>query len=270
MTDKLPIQFEQAAVAVGPDLIPDNPTSTPQPTGGAAANQGPGVDLGKDKSGDVWTPGVHEDPPRKNDRGRWAKLRGNAARKAKGMPPSGATTGKAFRAAPAPQAPQAAPRMVSDIGPELDFPAPGEHGPGAAAGPGAPEPMPQLMEADYQPTAEALTRSLFGAAALGWGKAWEPRPDESAALTNSLRRVWHHYQLPRLGPILETVTVMVGIFARRRDDEGMRGTFRALARAITGKREPAPPVRVGGDAPAPQAPPPQASAPARGGPLIGH
>jgi len=106
---------------------------------------------------------------------------------------------------------------------------------------------PTMAPEDFKATADGIARGTFAAAALVIGPAWNPEPDECPALSGALQRVWHHYQLPRLGPVPELIAVLIPIIARRRSDPATQSIFRRIL-AILGlyrSTPPAPPTPAG-------------------------
>ena len=218
-------------------------SSAGEPASNGSAPAGAGAGLSLDKNGVAYDASIHVVPPRRNVRGEWARKPGNAQRKAKGAPMAGKSFGAPESNKTPPAGPQAAP-AASSQGPISDFgtdPAP--------AGPaGIPlQPAPQVPLEDYKVSSESLARGFFGGMAIGFGKAWEPEPAELTGLSGALQRVMFHYQLPRVGPLFELVTVLIPIFAKRRGDPetrkkfgGIMGMFRRKSAAPPEQPEPEP------------------------------
>jgi hypothetical protein len=206
-----------APAATIADTLPELPRETqvmaaPPATGDAAAT--PPATGEPDAKGAAWDAALHESPPRRNRAGEWAKKRGNGARAAAGLPPTGRTYGRADL--PAAPLSQSAP-MVSHMGTTP---------PPAAAAPGQGQPQgavdataaPLLAESDYAGTAATVSRSFFVTMVMLFGAAWKPEPSESTALQSALQRVWAEHQLPRVGALWELAATVGGIFVKRRDD----------------------------------------------------
>ncbi len=236
---------------------PDLPTGTPAGPPAAAAPPPTTPDI----DGAVWDGRFHEAPPRLNARGGWARLRGNAQRKAKGLPPSGASACMQSKPvhAPSPAAPpppvEAAPTASTPPPPELTSSAPPPIHDGVPVGAEAPEQRP--FES-YAPTATGLVDGSFGVAQLTMGKAWELTPPERRAVTDATQRVLHHYQAPLLGPLIELILVLIPVITKRRHDLETRTT---IARLITWWTERGKPQRQA-DPYRPDMPAPGSSAPA--------
>jgi hypothetical protein len=231
------VQPAAAVLSVPPDLPTPTPgaappapaaeASTPAAPAPAAA---PAADPPKDRTGAAWDPAIHETPARLNSERKWARLRGNAQRKAAGKPLAGTTAGMQPRpaAAPAaPAAPAAAPAAPASpsvlVIPKADQRSgatPGASGqevdgkPEAAAGPLPPE--------AYDASAAALTGGMFGLAAIAFGKAWEPTTAERSAWVEAWRRLFLHYGWRPLNPLVEVCVLAVGSIAKRRDDPETR------------------------------------------------
>jgi hypothetical protein len=219
-----------------------------------------------DRAGQVWDGTYHETPPRLNAEGKWAKLRGNAARRAKGLPPTGAFTGKAFAARPAPDLAAPAPQPVPAPDP-LPFasqppPAAMLGGVEGATGPvldAVADTLPDARPLEaYGPTAAGLVDGTFGVAQLTMGKAWELTSQERRSLVDCSQRVLHHYQAPVLGPLLELVLLLVPIIGKRRSDPETRAAWKGLLAWFTKPRSAAAAADPYRDAP----PAPGSSAPA--------
>jgi hypothetical protein len=244
--------IESAADVLG--TPPDLPQGTPATPAAAPAPAAPPAST-PDKAGQVWDARYHDPRQILNAHGCWAKLRGNAARKAKGLPPSGATTGKAFRpAAPAPEsgptspevaptaqpAPDPAPTASQPPPPELTGAAPPPIRDGVPVGP---EAMPEARPLEaYQATAVGLVDGASTVAQLTMGNAWILKPEESRGLTGAVQRVLHHYQLPVVGPLVELALVLLPIIGRRRNDPQTRDVVGNVLAWFKRKGQPAPTV----------------------------
>lgn len=196
-----------------------------------------------DRKGNLHDPLYHEVPARLNAEGLWAKRRGNAIRKAKGLPPSGKTFGGAgFQTAPpkleqAQPAP-AAPPAGASTPPPVDM-LNGTPPPPVVDGVPAPELAGQPLEA-YEATAGGWVDGTLGIAQMSLGPAWEPKPQERTVLVRAVQRVLHHYQMPILGPVLELVLVVIGFAAKRKDDATTRTRLSAMWDWMTRKPKAAP------------------------------
>ncbi len=258
------------AGAVPADQLLGSPAEMPTPTPGITAPStgenapaAPGADQPApgitDRKGNRHDPLYHEVPARLNAEGLWAKRRGNAIRKAKGLPPSGKTFGGAgFQAAPpkldqAPPAP-AAPPAGASTPPPMDM-LNGTPPPPVVDGVPSPEIAGQPLEA-YEATAGGWVDGTLGIAQMSLGPAWEPKPQERTVLVRAVQRVLHHYQLPILGPVLELVLVVIGFAAKRKDDATTRTRLAAMWDWASRKPKAAPATYTrSGDQAAPQPPP---------------
>ncbi len=169
-----------------------------------------------DRLGVAFNPALHESSatgPRMRADGGWCLKRGNGARKVNGKSPAG---GVAY--------------VVPPPGKQQEPPAAGA-APGPAPAPNQPPPVngeqilettlennPVLGEADYEGTAIGLQNGIFSLARLTMGPAWQEDNDERDAWRGCIRRLWHHYQLPRVGPILEMLMLGCATIAKRRED----------------------------------------------------
>lgn len=223
------------------------PRATPTTAPNAAA-----AGANVDKFGTVYDPAKHEHRQRVN--GAWALKRGNGARKASGASYSVPRLAKVPDTAAAPGSPAVAPPAAA-AGPSF--------APGSSIGPLPSEPVehipevetsPMLTEADYANTGEAITRGLFGLAQLTLdSKAWEPTPAESRAFAGVFARIWQHYQLPRLGPIIELLFLIPPTIAKRADEPNTKKWLGRIAGLF--RRGRAEPEQVE-QPPAPQQPAP--------------
>lgn len=265
--------IESAADVLG--TPPDLPQGTPAPDSAPPAAAAAPPPSTPDRAGQVWDRTYHEDPPRLNAGGCWAKLRGNAARKAKGLPPSGATTGRAFRpAAPAPesgpnpaavapdatQAPDPAPTASQPPPPELTGAGQPPIRDGVPVGPepmGMPEARP--LEA-YAATAAGMVDGSATVAQLTMGDAWILKSDERRGLVDAVQRVLHHYQLPVVGPLLELALVLLPIIGRRRNDPQTRDVVGKVLSWVRRRGQPPPVVDPYRTMPAPGSSAPAAAA----------
>ena len=254
-----------------PRATPTIDNADPAQAQAAAPAGDAGGQLGLDADGVAWDPAAHVAPPRRNASNRWAKKPGNAQRKAKGLPPSGRTFNGAGSAGSAPASAPGEPEPtkakaeagpISDLG--LGAPAPATGG----AGPAPVDAMPEIPLEEYKASGESLSRGFFSTMTLWLGKAWEPDGQELPALAGAVQRVMHHYQLPKVNPLLELITVLIPIFAKRRGDPATKAKVGGLfARFGWGKPKPINPTERPADAePAPaQAEPAAPTTPAGGG-----
>lgn len=221
----------------------------------------------RDKTGATWDATVHESPPRiSTHTGCWARLRGNAARKAKGLPPTGhqLTGGRVIRKpAPDPAAANPAPAAAATPAEPPPVAASTPPPPEALAGPpirdGIPDPAPleRTLES-YQPTARGVVDGSLGLAQMFIGPAWEAKPAEHQVLVGGVQRVLHHYQAPQLGPVLDLVLIVVGFVVKRQNDPQTREKAAGFWSWLT--RRPIMPKPAAPAAAAPISPPPAAPA----------
>ena len=272
MSDPAPLPASEV-LASPPDLPTPTPGAAPLPASADSPATPPAaspVDPSPPTAPEGWDPAVHENPPRRNAQGGWARLRGNAARKAKGLPMIGALSGVAAKpASSAPAAPLAAPSSAPPASPSvlvLPTAPPSSSTPGAAGAEVAGEPSPAqagLGLDAYDGTAAAITGGQFGILSILLGKAWNASPQESQAWRDAWRRVFHHYQWRPLGPLVELIMLAVTSTAKRRDDPETRqavGGMFAWFRRASGRAT----VADVATAPAPVEPaPPAPAAPAR-------
>lgn len=232
--DDIPAAAALAAVAELPQGTPGlagpgagDQTAPPAP---AAAPGSPGLD----RKGNTWDPAIHETPARLNCEGKWAKLRGNAARRAKGLAFTGSSTvaGKVGEAPPPPAA-AAAPAEASFL--NLDAPPPsGQVLTAEVMAPAA------RMPEDYTSTAAGIVLGLFGLCRILMGKAWKPDPEESKAWNEAMKRTLAHYQAPVLGPAVELIPLAITTAAKRSEDQETRekvGRFAGWLGRLLGRRQ---------------------------------
>jgi hypothetical protein len=269
---------EPAADVLG--VPPDLPQGTPAAPASQPAAPPPST---LDRDNKAWDATFHENPPRLNSEGRWAKLRGNAARRAAGKPMSGVAANHSPRirqegdSSPQPAAPPQPPPPAVDPPPTASQPPPPELT-GAAPPPirdGVPV-GPDLGQAElrplesYQATAVGMVDGAATVAQLTMGKAWVLKPDERNGLVGAVQRVMHHYQLPIVGPLLELVLVLLPIIGRRREDPETRQVVGNLLSWWRNRGKPAAPASdpyrtmpaPGSSAPAPAVPDAYRDAPA--------
>ena len=253
-TDSIP----DAAAIMTPDKLGDDPRVTPRAAVDAvAAATAPAPVSIPDRDGH----GVAFDPARHERRlvslpggTRW-KVRADAARSHKAAPtgrgpgrprkiPQEGTTAPEPAPVPqpapivAPAAPVAAPIVtalpasMSIVAP--DAPAPAPDAPAAAA---------PLTEAECLIAAKAVTNGALAGARMWRGDHWRADQMEHTELVGSLARVWSHYGLPKVGPLVEwglvVITFCMSAEQRRKD-------LAALWRWMLGKKTPAPVESDGG------------------------
>lgn len=229
-TAEVPAAAALATVAELPEGTPGLVNAAP-----AADQAPPPAELGAtDRKGNRHDPQVHEVPPRLNCEGLWARRRGNAARRAKGLPMSGSTKGK-------PAAGDAPP--PADIPGQQSFLAVDqvEAAPPSGRVVAAELIPPQtLTPEDYTGTASGLVFSLFGVCRILFGKAWKPEAEESRAWNEAMKRTLAHYQAPVLGPSIELIPLAIDSVARRADDTETKdraGRIAGWFRRIFGRKQ---------------------------------
>ncbi len=202
-----------------------------------------------DQAGVAFDAGKHEldkvtGTGRLSKSGRWMLKRGNGSRIAAGKPPAGAIKSNLIlppdhqaAAPPAPTAPG------QPEGPASAGTAPGtaplHKGPVTVTVGLPPPPAPTALE-DYESTAVGMANGVWACAQLMGGPKWEPTPDEVGAWSKALQRVWHHYQLPIVGPLVELVILGFRSAAKRADSSRVRGFFSAAWSWARGGRFQAP------------------------------
>lgn len=234
MTDISTLPIEDASAVLGaaaplPDATMTSPGPAPASTGAAAPAALPATD----RDGARHDPTRHESPPRLNAERRWARLRGNAARKAQGLPPSGAFGQRAAKPAPdgAEQPEQPAPAATPEPPPSVSTPPPAAMLGGGPVRDGVPDPeQAQRPFADYATTAAGLVDGTLGLAQLGISDAWKATPQERTVLVGAVQRVCHEYQAPVLGSLVELVLVVIGFAAKRRTDTDTMTLLRRMFR----------------------------------------
>lgn len=188
-------------------------------------------------------PAIHETPARLNSEKRWARLRGNAARKAKGLPPSYGTRSTKPAAPSDPAAtPAAGPTTPPPAAPGVSTPPPDD----LLRGPvhdGVPAPEGPVMNdlASYATTAGGVVDGTLGLAQMGISDAWKASPQERTILVGAVQRVWHEHQWPILGAVAELVLVVIGFVAKRRSDEPTMALVRRIFRREDPKPKPVDP-----------------------------
>jgi len=180
--------------------------------------------------------------PKKTAKGVWAKKTGNGALRLQGRPMTGRLPpggGRPKDPEPGPVAPAAAetsaPSSSGTLPGGSTFVPPRSSTPGMS-GPvdGIPleGPVP-LTEAEYQTTAKAVVEGALGMAKMARGDHWEATSAERSQLTESVARVWAAYQLPRLGPVVELLMILVGFIANQAK---RAGDMRILWKWLLGKK----------------------------------
>lgn len=172
----------------------------------------------RDNNGVAFDPLLHEagpTGPRMRGNGSWALKRGNGARRAKGLPPSGAVSFAVLPPKPRTEEPPPAAGAAPSPAPQ---PSPAPAGGAQIVHEATIETNPVLVEADYENTAKGVQRGLFAVAKLRFGPAWEPDDAERTEWVGCLRRLWHHYQLPRIGILAEFVVLTWSSISKRRED----------------------------------------------------
>lgn len=249
--------------------VPELPRATPVAGEPAPPPATLPADPGKDDAGEAWNPAVHVDPPTRNSKGRWkCRLRGNAARLARGLPMVGVAAGKAPRPAPPPPDPTPTPgasgQVVDALPPATDAP-PAAAGvsrlvwdePGAdpAAAPGAPAPEALRPREAYATTAKGIVRAQFAVATIAIGPAWDAPPAERAAWTEAWQDFLHEHQWPVLGSAVALIVLLVESIAKRRNDPDTQQAGARLRDLVLGRFTRRPVVAVdAAPAPAPVAP----------------
>jgi len=262
VSDPGQVPAEEVPAAAALAAVAELPQGTPGLAGPGAGDQAaapaaqPPSSPGLDRKGNAWDPAIHETPARLNCEGKWAKLRGNAARRAQGLPftGSGKLAGKVGEVPKVDQAaaPAAAPEAPASFL-ALDAPPAGQVIAAEVIPPAARTPE------DYASTAAGIVFGLFGICKILMGKAWEPDREESKAWNEAMRRTLAHYQAPVLGPAVELIPLAITTAAKRSEDQETRekvGRFAGWLGRLFGRRQVvrnAPP-----EAAAPTAPPPAA------------
>lgn len=254
MSDDLPGQtviFESAAAAAEGSMPLPNPTpgilearegaapAPDQPSPSAGAGEAP-----KDNKGVPFDPAKHEQDPatglgRLSKQGTWKLKRGNGSRAAAGKPMAGAMQGKlvlpASEASPAPA-----------DGKPAEPPPTGTIPPGAVVESIHTQvpPPPPVPLADYETTAVGVSHATWALFQMLGGPKWEPDKEEVGAWSKAWQRVWHHYQLPLVGPLIEVVILAGRAAAKRSDGSKARkwvaGAWRWVRGGTFAEPEPAP------------------------------
>lgn len=208
----------------------DTPRASESLAGGTAAPVAdPAAGL-RDDEGTSFDPALHGRDafgnPKKTAAGRWAKKTGNGARKAKGLPASGNLVKGAMPADEPGNGQETPPAPGGFNAP----PSAGESGAVDAEVMTGPAP---LSPDEYRPTAKAIANGVCGAARMWRGEHWKPSDVERAELEDTITRLWVTYQLPRVGPIVELIVVLIG-FAM--NGEKRREDLAKLGRWLMGKK----------------------------------
>lgn len=165
--------------------------------------------------------------------GRWMLKRGNGARVAAGKPMAGATSTLVI-----PKEAQRPADAVPEAVPTATEPgtAPLPRGPvSVSIAPEASAPVALDLEA-YESTAVGVSNGVWAVAQMTGGPKWEPTADEVSAWSKALQRVWHHYQLPIVGPLVELVILAFRSAAKRTDSRQVQGLFARSWRWAKGGR----------------------------------
>ncbi len=184
----------------------DVPAPPPLPPGDAIAVPSGGL---MDQHGIAWNGITDATPARLNAKGSWCKKGGNGARKAKGL---------GFVVPTAKDGPRS-PRLDPVVNDQLTA---GETAAGVDA-----VPVIGLTVDDYKATGEGITRGIFAALKLAFGKAWEPDPAELNGWQSYTTRLWAHYQWPRLGLIPEGCVLLFDTIQKRCEDVKTLGMWNA-------------------------------------------
>ncbi len=161
--------------------------------------------------------------PKKKTNGQWYRKTGNGALKAAGkpLPPQNGPKGpKAAATTPEPGKPATLPGGSTFVPPAPSAAAQATPGQTAAvdAVPVVAEPLtPDQCKA----TAQAITDGAIGMARMTRGEHWAASADERSQLIECLSRLWALYNLPRFGPIVELMLLVVSFILngeKRRED----------------------------------------------------
>lgn len=238
--------------AIAPPATPTAATPAVQPEGPAPAGEAAAVD----QAGVALDPAVHEidkatGTGRLSRLGRWMLKRGNGARAAAGKPMAGAVKSNLVIPRPPPSS-SAVPPPGSTAGAS-----PGAS-PAHAGGiqvevmpPGTVNPPPRIGLEEYESTAVGVSNGFWACAQMIGGPKWEPTTDEVSAWSKAIQRVWHHYQLPLVGPLVELVILGFRSAAKRADSSKVRGFFSASWSWMRGGRFEAPRDVAGDNQPGP-------------------
>ncbi len=204
---------------------------TPRPSDLAKSAPDAGTGAEVDVDGVTFDPVRHavdwNGLPKKKTNGQWYLKSGLGARKLAGKPiPTPHNKGK-----PTPQtAPRNDPGQSATLPGGSTFVAPGapqadSHGtPGQAGTVDAVEVMAEPLTPDQcKATAQAITDGAIGMARMTRGEHWAASADERGQLIDCLSRLWALYNLPRLGPIVELMMLVVSFILngeKRREDIG--------------------------------------------------
>lgn len=180
-----------------------------------------------DDHGTPHDPAVHETDPatglgRLSRDGAWKKKRGNGSRAAAGKPLAGATQGKLVIPSSQVQPGDEMPPTVT-VSAAPGAPAPAIPSGASVTGVAATPPMVETktME-EYETTAVGMSQGLWAVFRSAGGPAWDPDKDEERAWARAIQRVWFHYQLPIIGPVIELLILTVRAFAKRSGEDGSR------------------------------------------------
>lgn len=218
-------------------------TSGPQgaPPPAAAA---PSADVRTDTKSEAFDPAKHESDANGNGRtkrdGTWQRKRGNGARKAKGL-----SLSNLFGFGKDVPAPETVPGPGTAAGDEppatgssfLAAPGPASPGQnGTSPGEAAPEEETRHTIDAYDATAASLTHGQFAVLSLIFGPAWDAAKPERDRWIDMWRRLWFHYQLPVVGPLIELLILAVTTVSMRRNDEETKRRVSSVWRWMRGGR----------------------------------
>lgn len=234
MTDAPTVDVAAAIAAAGDtprpsDTIASAATAAPSPASGLLDNEHVAFDAA-----------LHQvdayGNPKRTAAGRWAKKTGNGARVAQGKPIVGNLQRGASKKPAAVGEQPAAPPASAPSSSGSSFVPPGQTAGQAGAVDAVPvDEAPRLTPEECRTTAEAIVNGATGIAKMAKGDHWEPDDRERTQLVDSVSRVWSAYHLPRLGPVLELVMVLVSFIFR---GEKRKGDMRALWGYLIGKKPP--------------------------------
>ena len=179
MNDPIPMADE----VLGPETLGDDPRVTPTIAGGETV---PGGEV--DASGVPFDPAIHE-RGRKAD-GTWKAKRGQAARKAKGLPMHLPTKdGGSIVRIPERVTPSQA-TTTDDAGGALDA-----------------LPVSTITPEDCMPTAKGVVGAVWAIARMVMGPDWKPSSEERSRQEEAVARAWADSALPRLSGWLEVLVL---------------------------------------------------------------
>ncbi len=220
MSDVQEISPLAALAASGDTPRASDTMAKPDPASAAAPASAPGM---VDDAGIPFDRARHQvdafDNPKRTSKGLWAKKTGNGARKLAGKPTvtNGLIRG-ASRPAPVqevPPAAAAAPNVDTFVPPPPADGLPDDDAKDAI-------PAPELLTPEMcRATATGVTDGAIAIARMAGGDHWQASAVERNQLIDSLSRLWAVYNLPRFGPLVELVMVLVSFVVngeKRRED----------------------------------------------------